>query len=152
LTLADSGKRSALYAVAGFDHDERNENLLGTRDDLPKSYGSISQFAIIAGDPEHDIKTKPIRELENLVRRAHGLIWAGGRRDPLTAFDEWCKLLFAKIYDERHTSNGDPRRFQVGRGELDVAAANRVRQIYADAQREDPNVFTEPIRLPDDKI
>lgn len=152
LTLADSGKWSSLFQVSGHPHDERTENLLGTRDELPKSYGNISQFGIIAGDPENDIGKKPVKVVENLVRRAHGLIWAGGKRDPLTAFDEWCKLLFAKIYDERHTANTKPRRFQVGRGEQDVAAANRIREVYADAYREDPNVFNEKISLPDDKI
>lgn len=150
--LADSGKRSALYQVAEYPHDERTENLIGERDKVPKNYGEVSQFPIIAGDPDQDIKPKPSREVENLVRKAHGLIWAGGKRDPLTAFDEWCKLLFTKVYDERHTANKDPRGFQVGRNEKDVAAANRIRQIYARAQADEPNIFTEPIKLPDDKI
>ena len=152
LALTDRGERSALHQVADYPHTERHENLLGTRDDLPKTYGSISQFALLAGDPEHDIQPESHARTENLVRRAHALIWAGGKRDPLDAFDEWCKLLFAKVYDERHTANGQLRRFQVGRHEQDVACANRLRNLYADAQVEDPSIFTEGLRLPDDKI
>lgn len=152
LALADSGKRSALYDVANFPHDERADNLLGTRDNLPTAYGEISQFSVIAGDPDNDIAPVEASQAENAVRRAHAAIWAGGRRDPLTAFDEWSKLLFAKIHDERHTANGEPRRFQVGRGEQEVATGNRVRNLYADAQQEDPSIFTEPLHLPDEKI
>ncbi len=48
------------------------------------------------------------KKLEILVRRAHAMIQAGGKRDPLTAFDEWSKLLFAKIWDEQHTPTGEP--------------------------------------------
>ena len=150
--LTDSGDHSALHQVAGYPHAERRDNLLGTRDDLPKTYGSVSQFRLLAGDPEHDIRPKSAALMESLVRRAHALIWAGGKRDPLIAFDEWCKLLFAKIYDERHTANNDPRRFQVGREEQDVVCANRVRALYLDAQNEDPSIFTEDLQLLDDKI
>jgi type I restriction enzyme M protein len=150
--MVDSGRRSAIYSVAGFPHDERSDNLLGQRNDLPKAYGAISQFSIIAGDPDHDIKPLSIADTENMVRRAHATIWAGGKRDPLTAFDEWSKLLFAKIYDERHTASGEPRCFQGGRGEQDVATGNRIRELYADAQREDPSIFSEPLYLPDEKI
>ena len=152
LALTDCGGRSALHQVAKYPHSERRENLLGTRDHLPKTYGSISQFGLLAGDREHDIQPQSTARTEMLVRRAHALIWAGGKRDPLVAFDEWCKLLFAKIYDERHTANNEPRRFQVGREEQDVVCANRVRNLYSDAQAEDPSIFTESLQLHDDKI
>ncbi|QXD15780.1 N-6 DNA methylase [Rhodocaloribacter litoris] len=152
LALVDCGSRSALYAVAGYPPEERHQNLLGTRDDLPKEYDDISRFAIIAGDPEHDIRPLSAADTENLVRRAHAVIWAGGKRDPLTAFDEWSKLLFAKIHDERHTPNGQPRRFQVGRNEEDKIVGERIRALYADAQRKNPSIFSEDLKLPDDKV
>lgn len=150
--LVDSGRMSEYYQVAGFPHDERRDNRFGPREHLPKSYAEASQFAFIAGDAANDIKPPKVNEAENLVRRAHALIWAGGKRDPLDAFDQWCKLLFAKIYDERHTENGEPRKFQVGRKEQDVACANRIRNLYADARNEDPSIFISDLDLPDDKI
>ena len=151
LALVDSASRSALYAIAGYPHDERRRSPRYAGE-LDESYGAISQFAIIAGDSSHDIGPLPSHEVEQLVRRAHGLIWAGGKRDPLTAFDEWSKLLFAKVYDERHTANSEPRRFQVGRGERDVSVGNRMRSLYHDAQLEDPTIFSDAIDLPDEKI
>ena len=151
LALTDNGRRSALYAVAEYPHDERDKNLLGTRDGLPKAYGSVSEFLLVAST-DHDIRPFSSGEVENRVRKAHAAIWAGGKRDPLTAFDEWSKLLFAKIHDERHTANGDPRRFQVGRSEQDVSTGNRIRNLYAAAQKKDPSIFSEDLDLPDDKI
>lgn len=151
LALVDNGATSSLYAVAGYPHDEREENLLGTRDDVPKCYGNVSQFPLVAGE-ERDIRPLPSRDVENRVRNAHAIIWAGGKRDPLTAFDEWSKLLFAKIYDERHTASGEPRQFQVGRREEDVTTGNRVRSLYGEARNEDPTIFSAPLHLSDDKI
>lgn len=152
LVLVDSGDRSLLFAVAGHPHDEREANLLGGRDTLPASYGAVSAFRLVAGDPEHDIRPRTAAEVETLVRRVHGCIWAGGKRDPFTAFEEWCKVLFAKMYDERHTATGAPRRFQVGSGEEAVAVANRVRRLYADARAKDESIFSSDLALPDGKV
>ena len=151
LALIDSGSDSALYAVADYPPQERAENHLGTRDEVPKCYGQVSQFPFVAGG-ECDIRPLPSRDVENRVRNAHAIIWAGGKRDPLTAFDEWSKLLFAKIHDERHTATGEPRGFQVGRREEDVSTGNRIRSLYSEAQGEDPTVFSEPLNVSDDKI
>ena len=152
LALIDCGSDSALYAVAAYPPDEREHNRLGTRDAVPKSYGQVSEFPFVAGDSGHDIRPLSSRDVENCVRKAHAIIWAGGKRDPLTAFDEWSKLLFAKIHDERHTASGEPRQFQVGRREEDVATGNRIRSLYGEARKEDPTIFSEPLNLSDDKI
>src|SRR5919199_1208091 len=76
--------------------------------------------------------------------------------------------LIAKLHDERWAPDGQPRRFQVGAGEHDVSVGNRVRGLYADAQRQDPTIslltlavpaqrsiapfWVSPIQLPDAKI
>ena len=60
---------------------------VGARNDLPKAYGNISQFRLVASDIDHDIRTFLSGEVENMVRKAHAAIWAGGKRDPLAAFD-----------------------------------------------------------------
>ena len=118
-----------------------------TKDDLPDRWAGL-----VAGDPEHDVKPRTAADVERLVRRVHGLIWAGGKRDPFSAFDEWCKMLSAKMYDERHTATGAHRRFQVGRGETDVSVANRVRRLYAEARAKDESIFAADLLLPDNKI
>ena len=109
-------------------------------------------YSLVAGDRDRDIRPRTAAEVETLVRRVHGFIWAGGKRDPFSAFEEWCKMLFAKIYDERHTETGAPRRFQVGRGESDSSVANRIRRLYSEARTKDESIFTSEILLPDNKI
>ena len=70
----------------------------------------------------------------------------------MRAFDEWCKLLFAKIHDERTTKNAAPRRFQVGADESPSRVGTRVRELYGAAIKADPTIFSTPISLPDHKI
>jgi type I restriction enzyme M protein len=150
--LFDYGNDSSFFDVTNFDQAERTANRLGRRDTVPESYGAPSTFPLVANGMT-DIAPVSAGELERRVRRAHALIWAGGKRDPLTSFDEWSKLLFAKIYDERHTPNGKPRQFQCGVGETATQVANRIRALFATARRRDPSVFTSAvIDLPDDKI
>jgi type I restriction enzyme M protein len=150
--LFDCGTDSVLFDLGNFPAGERTRNRLGNRDRLQPNYGIPSQFPLVAGT-RADIAAVGSAELETKVRRAHGLIWAGGKRDPLKSFDEWSKLLFAKVYDERMTPNGAPRRFQIGVGESKVQVANRVRGLFSEARQRDPSIFTDPrIDLPDDKI
>ncbi|MGE3703450.1 MAG: N-6 DNA methylase [Hyphomicrobiaceae bacterium] len=151
--LYDEGGVSSFFDVQGFPPTERTANVLGQRDAVPEQYGEISQFALVAGSPT-DIQPFPTNVLESKIRRAHSLIWAGGRRDPLTAFDEWSKLLFAKVIDERTTATGTPRRFQVGSKETTAALATRIHELFGAACRTDPSIFPSGTRvaLPDRKI
>ena len=149
--LLDNIQESLLFAVDGHSPTERDRNRLGPRDSLPPDFGRAPDFRLVAGSSS-DIKTSDARDLEHRVRRAHGTIWAGGKRDPLRAFDEWCKLLFAKIHDERTTRNAKPRRFQVGSGESSSRVGTRVRELYGAAIKADPSIFSTPISLPDHKI
>lgn len=153
LMLFDDGNDSHLFQVAGQPAMERERNRLGRRDALPEQYGNIPEYRFIAGG-EEDIEAVPAPMLEQAVRRAHSAIWAGGRRDPLTAFEEWSKLLFAKVVDERTTANGQPRLFQRGANETDAAVAGRVHELFRYACRNDPAIFTVEtrIRLPDQKV
>jgi len=82
------------------------------------------------------------------------IIWSGGRRDPLTAFDEWSKLLFARVYDERNTPNGAAREFQVGTKETTAAVANRIHRLFQTACKADELIFPmgTRINLPDTKL
>ena len=106
LLLYDEGGLSAFFDVANFPSTERAANRLGERSRLPSEYGNVPTYAHVAGE-SGDITVLNAFQLEVRIRRTHSLIWAGGRRDPLTAFDEWSKLLFAKVIDERTTRSGD---------------------------------------------
>ena len=149
--LVDNIHESFLFAVDGYSPQERDQNRLGARESLPTDFDRAPDFRLVAGS-RTDIKRTDARDLEHRVRRAHGTIWAGGKRDPLRAFDEWCKLLFAKIHDERTTKNAAPRRFQVGSGESPSRIGTRVRELYGAAIKADPSIFSTAISLPDHKI
>jgi len=153
LALYDESTESILFDRENFPPTERQQNRLGTRSAVPKQYGDIPQFPLIAGS-DNDIKPSATSVLEAKTRRAHSAIWSGGKRDPLKAFDEWSKLLFAKVIDERTTPDDSPRRFQVGTKETVASVANRIHELFAEACKTDPTVFLPDSRidLPDVKI
>lgn len=153
LGVYDEGSLSIFYDVGNHPPTERAANQMGDRSSLPEQYGETPEYAYFAGRP-NDIRPAVRGALENKIKRAHSIIWAGGKRDPLTAFDEWSKLLFAKVNDERRTPTGEPRAFQLGTRETTAAVANRIHARFAAACAQDPSVFKPGahINLPDRKI
>lgn len=144
---------SCLWDVANHPPMERQANQLGPRAAVPEQYGKAPDYLYIAGSAR-DVGPVSSFQLEAKIRRAHSIIWAGGRRDPLTAFDEWSKLLFAKVIDERRIPTGIARQFQVGTNETTAAVANRIHRLFAQGCRDDPTIFPHRTRinLPDKKI
>lgn len=153
LGLYDEGDLSDFFDIANFPPTERKLNHLGDRAAVPRQYGDTPEFTHIAGKIG-DIQPVDTSTLNSRIRRAHYIIWAGGRRDPLLAFDEWSKLLFAKVVDERTTPTGQPRRFQYGTRETVAAVANRVHDLFREATRSDPTIFPPNVRIniPEGKI
>lgn len=151
--LYDEYLFSSFYDVANFSAMERRTNRMGGLDAVPEQYGRLPEYRYIAGGAS-DIGECSSSQLETRIRRAHSIIWSGGKRDPLVAFDEWSKLLFAKVIDERRTPTGKPRGFQIGTGESPVAVANRIRSLFAQGCRDDTSIFPLGTRLelPDKKI
>ena len=145
--LYEEYSTSIFYDVANYPSEERRENHKGSRDVLPVQYDEVPEYTYIAGPDNNDIQAVKPKTLETRIKRAHSLIWAGGKRDPLTAFDEWSKLLFAKVEDERTTPNGEPRKFQVGTHETTATVATRVHNLFEQACRNDPTIFSEKIRI-----
>ena len=131
-----------------FPSMERDLNRLGPRDRLPQGYSTNQLvYRLVAGDPQSDIQAVDSIDLGNRVRRAHSTIWAGGLRDPLTAFDEWSKVLFAKVHDERTTVNGEPRQFQIALGESETVVASRIHTLFRQARQSDVSIFPAGIRI-----
>jgi type I restriction enzyme M protein len=154
LALYEEYVESIFFDVKNFAPGERKANIKGKKNVIPKQYGKTPQYAYIAGPGNNDIKPVQHKVLETRIRRAHSIIWAGGKRDPLMAFDEWSKLLFAKVEDERTTPNGSPRRFQIGTSETTTTVANRVHELFEKACKTDRTIFlgNAQINLPDKKI
>ena len=83
--LVDEGRKSVILDIAEYPPGERVKNQIGARGALPKQYGDAPQYTLAVAWGDTDIKPVPAIELEARIRRAHSLIWAGGRRDPLVA-------------------------------------------------------------------
>jgi type I restriction enzyme M protein len=146
LGLYEEFTDSVFFDIAQFPPTERAENIKGNRDAVPPSYGDVPLYTYVV-DGEYDIRALPPTALESRIRRAHSLIWAGGKRDPLTAFEEWSKLLFAKVHDERTTERGKPRRFQIGTNETTTVVASRVHELFGEARETDATIFPPDIGI-----
>ncbi|MDR2126200.1 MAG: SAM-dependent methyltransferase, partial [Prevotellaceae bacterium] len=94
-------------------------------------------------------------------------LWGGGALAPTTAFDELDKLIFCKIWDERWDENnpkskGEPYNFQIiyypedkeDRNNLKAKTEleQRVRALYEEGRKKDPEVFKDDIKLDKHKI
>lgn len=152
-TLLDAKYLWLVCASQKFAYDVRVkpalEDLEGQRiADIPIAYGKEPKFKYKKGDPEWDLKGVLFNHLRGKFQVCHDEIWEGGKRDPAIAFDEMSKLMLAKIYDERFTKNGEYYRFQIGSHEDKTDVARRVKEVYADAQAKEPDVFKDEIELP----
>ncbi|MCC6760185.1 MAG: restriction endonuclease subunit M [Chitinophagaceae bacterium] len=87
-------------------------------------------------------------ELTKIFIQSHQALWGGGQRNPSVAFDELDKLIFCKIWDEKHPrKSGEPYDFQIFRDEDPEDLLNRIKKIYAVGEKEAPEVFKDGITL-----
>ena len=133
--------------------------------DIPKKDGKVDRFKYVKGGREPQPGTKA--ELMQKFKSAHDALWGGGALAPTTAFDELDKLIFCKIWDEKWKENdpkskGEPFDFQIisypedhddkqnikAKTELE----KRVRLLYEQGRKKDPEVFKDDIKLDKHKI
>lgn len=87
-------------------------------------------------------------ELTKIFIQSHKALWGGGQRNPSVAFDELDKLIFCKIWDERHPrKTGDPYDFQIFRDEDPEDLLKRIKALYEEGRKKDPEVFKDEITL-----
>lgn len=99
-----------------------------------------------------ELDTVSEEELTRRFRMAHQSLWAGGELNPSEAFDELDKLIFCKIWDERHPrKTGDPYQFQIFKESTEEKTTQelykRILDLYAEGKKRDPEVFKDNIRL-----
>lgn len=117
---------------------------------IPTRYGKEPKYRFVkGGEPFFEIKSTDTKSLNSKFQRCHDAIWEGGKRDPTIAFDEMSKLLFVKVYDERFTKIGEPYHFQVGSYETASVVGSRIRSVYKEAQKKEPEIFSAEIELTD---
>ncbi|MBX3037743.1 MAG: restriction endonuclease subunit M [Anaerolineales bacterium] len=87
-------------------------------------------------------------DLTKIFVQAHQALWGGGQRNPSVAFDELDKLIFCKIWDEKHPRKiGEPYAFQIFRDEDPKDLFARVKGLYEEGRKKDPEVFRDDITL-----
>lgn len=128
---------------------EREKNVIA---DLPAEYGKPEEFKYRKGTAV-DIEPVSKETLILAIRKSHQTLWSGGRLSPPQAFGELCKLIFVKIADEQAKRKvGEPYQFQIKTHETSKRLADRIKALYAEHQRRDPNVFTDTIRIDDSTL
>jgi len=134
--------------------------------DVPR-FGEASvssyRYGVNGGTTKNGQKTFPLKavsegELTHRFAQAHQALWGGGELNPSDAFDEFDKLVFCKIWDERKEDrkDGDPYDFQII-AEDTVEATNaallaRLKKLYAEGRKQAPEVFKDDIRLSAGKV
>ncbi|MGQ9583954.1 MAG: N-6 DNA methylase [Anaerolineae bacterium] len=71
-------------------------------------------------------------DLQKVVQRCHNILWERHGFDPAQAFDEFSKLLFARLYDETTAAGA---RTSIRRGEPVPHFAARVRWLFDQANK-----------------
>lgn len=91
-------------------------------------------------------------DLTKRFQQAHQALWGGGELNPSEAFDELDKLIFCKLWDERKPrKKGEPYDFQIFTEDTKTATEDklleRLKQLYEEGRKKDPEVFKDGIRL-----
>jgi len=131
-----------------------NENPeIATIADIPVSYGEIEEWRYKAGDPVWDIKPVDQSALKSTFLKCHNTLWDGGKRSATQAFDEFAKIIFVKIRDEkRGRKTGDYYDFQIKTHEKAENVYKRINDMYLEAKEKDPEVFKDKIDVNAEKI
>ncbi len=143
---AIAGRTRRLLRFDRFPPGERDRNHLT---DIPINYGNPPPWRFLQNRPGRDLAAVSREELRAAIRKCHQTLWEGGKRSPIAAFGEFCKLVFIKHRDEKdlEREDGQPYNFQRREGETATQLANRINRLYAAEQAKEPNVFTESINI-----
>jgi len=125
---------------------ERDRNHLT---DIPKQFGKPPEWRFYKNKEGQDLKAVPREELRSAIRKCHQTLWEGGRRSPIAAFGEFCKIVFVKYRDEKNPDLEDeqPYAFQRRDGESSEDLSKRILKLYANEQEKEPGVFTDKINI-----
>ena len=125
---------------------ERDRNHLA---DIPTGYGEAPAWRFLKGIPGRDLTAVSREELRASIRKCHQTLWEGGKRSPIAAFGEFCKLVFIKHRDEKDPDRkeGEHYDFQRNGTETPSALAGRINRLYEDEKSKEPDVFTESINV-----
>lgn len=124
---------------------ERDKNRIA---DLPIRYGKAPDWRFLRGISGSDIAPVSRDTLRTIIGKCHQTLWEAGKRSPIEAFDEFCKIVFVKVQDEKnHAKPGEPYKFQRKTDESNEQLRQRLVDLYAQEQKRDPEVFQDSIKV-----
>lgn len=143
---AIAGLTRRLLRFDKFPAGERDKNHLT---DIPKRYGRPPEWRFYKNKPGQDLSAVPREELRAAIRKCHQTLWEGGRRSPIAAFGEFCKIIFVKHRDEKDPDriDGKPYSFQRRDGETAAELAKRIYKLYEAEKEREPDVFTDQLNV-----
>jgi type I restriction enzyme M protein len=143
---AIAGLTRRLLRFDKFPAGERDKNHLT---DIPKRYGKPPEWRFYKNKPGQDLSGVPREELRAAIRKCHQTLWEGGRRSPIAAFGEFCKIIFVKHHDEKDPDREDnkPYAFQRRDGETAAELSARIHKLYDAEKAREPDVFTDQINI-----
>jgi type I restriction enzyme M protein len=153
---AIAGLTRRLLRFDKFPPGERDRNHLT---DIPRRYGKPPEWRFYKGgfrtlsdgktEKREDLFAVPREELRAAIRKCHQSLWEGGRRSPIAAFGEFCKLIFVKHKNEKDLdrAEGAPYEFQRRDGETASELADRIHRLYDAEKSLEPDVFTDQINI-----
>lgn len=150
-----AGLTRRLLRFDKFPPGERDKNRIA---DIPIRYGKPPAWRFFKGGfrvekgahvPASELPAIPREELRSAIRKCHQSLWEGGRRSPIAAFGEFCKLIFVKHRDEKNPdrADGEPYAFQIREDETPEELAARIHKLYDAEKSADPTVFEGKINI-----
>lgn len=147
--------RSAEYAVGTNGKDFITIHLTSEEDrtieSLPKYGGESPKWKYIRGGEFNDIKPMDTDKLKTLLKEIHDYLWNGGKRNPAEAFNEFSKIVFTKIMDEKvnelNPNFTEQYQFQKDRDESNDELEIRIKGLYNQHKEKDKNVFDDQLIL-----
>jgi len=140
-----AGNTRTIFDVAGFKAGERDKNVIS---DVPVHYGKVPEFRYKKGIKNCDLKIIEQKELTLTFKKCHNTLWEGGKRDAKMAFDEFCKIIFVKIRDEKKgRRDGEPYDFQIKTHETNESVFKRINDFYLQAKEKDSEVFKDNLEV-----
>ena len=143
---AIAGLTRRLLRFDKFPPAERDKNHLT---DIPKRYGKPPEWRFYKNVKGQDLAAVPREQLRAAIRKCHQTLWEGGKRSPIAAFGEFCKIIFVKHRDEKDTDreDGKPYAFQRRLDETAAELATRIHRLYDAEKAREPDVFTDRINI-----
>jgi type I restriction enzyme M protein len=141
-----AGLTRRLLRFDKFPAGERDRNVMT---DIPVRYGKPPEWRFLKNVKDKDLIAIPREELRAAIRKCHQTLWEGGRRSPIAAFGEFCKIIFVKHRDEKNPErkDGEPYTFQRRSEETTDELAKRIFDLYKAEQLLEPDVFTDKINV-----